>query len=185
MPWSPQSIVHTSGGFGSNCPPTLGFALTFPPTPGLATLGVSLLMSHNLDHLSKGSEVQRSRGCTESCSTAIRGASSPSAPKEERPLPCPTPGWHPPTTDCRSGGPGSHPSCAVASIRKEPDTSLPSPASAPPLRNEGTPPSPPLSFRTPWRQHMQNLWAGCSRYRQRTAKPLPPCQPAQPQVLNL
>lgn len=61
----PPSMVHTSGGPGSNCPPTLGFALTSPPTPGLGTLGVSLLLSHNLDHLSKGSEVQRSKGWTE------------------------------------------------------------------------------------------------------------------------
>lgn len=93
------------------------------PLLPLPLQALALLRSHCFCHTTLTIRVRalRSRGQgagQKSCSTAISDESGPSAPKDERHLPCPTPGCHPPMTDCRSGGPGSCPSSAVISLRR-------------------------------------------------------------------
>lgn len=127
---SPESLVHSPG--QGTLDPTSTHGLPFLPShSSLGTLGVSLHTSHNLDHLSDGSEAQRGAVAErQSPSTAISGGSGPLAPREERPPSAAHSSCHPTVMGCRSGDSGSWPNSALG----EPDPSPSSPASALPSR---------------------------------------------------
>lgn len=112
----------------SQLPLDPGFSL---PSSSLNSLGVSLLLSHNPDHLSEGSEVQRGPGAgQQSPSTVAREGSGPPAHRQEAPS-RPTPSWHPAVMGCRSGD-RIPPSSATMAALSEPAPSPPPPASAAP-----------------------------------------------------